>query len=564
MFRSIIPRLSLLVATGVTLPGLFGCLEHPLKPVDYDKAQQLDMTVDVEINKNVDILFVVDNSGSMGEEQATLSDNFGKFIEVLERPEVSADYRIGLTTTDSGNPACQGTSPEKGALRMSSCREREPEFRFAGTNPPTEKYQEACLDVCDLPSLDIQPTTTDLDSDPKPRPWLENIGGETNLPEGVSTVAALRCAGPQGINGCGMESHLESMWAALHEMDDEQSPSFGFLRDDALLSVIHVTDEADCSYNPQFGEVFDRTSGNRVFWSDPGALSPTSAVCWNAGVVCEGGPGQYDGCRSANKDVAGNVDVADDEAVLHPVSRYVDLLRTHEERTDREVLVSVIGGVPEGYGAGADLVYQDAADPAFQETFGIGPGCTSAGGQAVPPVRLREFAEAFQAPGETNMFSVCAAEYDVALEQIAERLVKRLKPACMDACVADQDPSTERLDPLCTLEEVVPLPDGGQESRPVAPCVLTCGGAPCDPAQVDQADGWSFPAPDVDACYRLATDGAQQTATELDDMDEQCVDRGLNLEFRLERRPGTRPVAGTRVEATCALSENRELDCPDM
>jgi Mg-chelatase subunit ChlD len=45
-----------------------------------------------------DVLFVVDNSASMVEEQARLSENFGAFVALLG--DTTADYRIGVTTTD--------------------------------------------------------------------------------------------------------------------------------------------------------------------------------------------------------------------------------------------------------------------------------------------------------------------------------------------------------------------------------------------------------------------------------------------------------------------------------
>ncbi|MGM0575639.1 MAG: choice-of-anchor D domain-containing protein [Myxococcota bacterium] len=55
----------------------------------------------------VDVLFVVDDSGSMHAEQANLADNFASFIEAAQ--EWGTDYRIGVTTTDMGaNGALKG------------------------------------------------------------------------------------------------------------------------------------------------------------------------------------------------------------------------------------------------------------------------------------------------------------------------------------------------------------------------------------------------------------------------------------------------------------------------
>ncbi|MEZ4264864.1 MAG: choice-of-anchor D domain-containing protein [Myxococcota bacterium] len=58
----------------------------------------------------VDVLFVVDDSGSMGEEQQNLAANLGAFIEAANAWE--ADYRIGVTTTDLGLAGALQGSPE--------------------------------------------------------------------------------------------------------------------------------------------------------------------------------------------------------------------------------------------------------------------------------------------------------------------------------------------------------------------------------------------------------------------------------------------------------------------
>jgi hypothetical protein len=61
--------------------------------------------------QEVDVLFVVDDSGSMGDEQNNLASNFESFINVALA--WNADYRIGVTTTDMSNikGALQGTPP---------------------------------------------------------------------------------------------------------------------------------------------------------------------------------------------------------------------------------------------------------------------------------------------------------------------------------------------------------------------------------------------------------------------------------------------------------------------
>tara|TARA_Y100001968_G_scaffold177003_1_gene162138 strand:- start:781 stop:2469 length:1689 start_codon:yes stop_codon:yes gene_type:complete len=61
-----------------------------------------------EGNNATDILWVVDNSCSMNQEQSSLAVNFASFIQIVDAIDI--DYHIGVTTTDQGdNGALQGT-----------------------------------------------------------------------------------------------------------------------------------------------------------------------------------------------------------------------------------------------------------------------------------------------------------------------------------------------------------------------------------------------------------------------------------------------------------------------
>src|SRR5690606_15064850 len=77
---------------------------------------------------SIDILFVIDNSGSMQPHQEALADNFARFMELID-PDPSrrgepgeVDYRLAVATTDAeneagvlhGNPAV--LQPDPGSL----------------------------------------------------------------------------------------------------------------------------------------------------------------------------------------------------------------------------------------------------------------------------------------------------------------------------------------------------------------------------------------------------------------------------------------------------------------
>ncbi len=533
------------VCLGLATPA---CLDHPLKPVEYDSEGVASGSLPLSLNKDVDILFVIDNSGSMAEEQATLARNFERFIGKLEEDMVEANYRIAITTTDMGHVyACGNTGPEAGNFQLTSCLQRPGEFVFQ----TDDRFSEACESICEIADLGTTPTRTLLDPEERARPWIERIGGVSNLPTGVGTAEAFECFGPQGIAGCGFESTLESMRLALLRAENDDEPSYGFLRPGAILAVVFVTDEEDCSArkDAEYREAWSE-DGNRVFWSEANVgMGPTSEVCWNAGVECDGGPGTYSECRAVNKGIDGEPTDAD-HSVIYDVQRYIDFLQELEDRKrdvdpDAEVLVAVLAGVPAGYPAGTEeIVYADGDDVDYLLNMGIGAGCSSPNGKAVPPVRLRKFAEAFALTDEIadrNLYSVCAEDYSPALTQIADKIIDQLQPACMPKCVADSDPLENGLQPNCALVETYRDERGDSHEVKVPQC-LDDGAGPTLP------DG-------ADICYVTLTG---------DEREEECIAAGWNLQFDVVRGPGGERAQGSTVSASCIVSQQEDIDCPDL
>src|SRR6476661_1030667 len=99
---------SLLLAAGL----LAGCPEGKLK-----KTLPPDVRVDTysqQAASKIDVLWVVDNSGSMAPRQQNLARNFSSFIDVFTKNSIN--FRIAVTTTDifksagefRGNPSVIG------------------------------------------------------------------------------------------------------------------------------------------------------------------------------------------------------------------------------------------------------------------------------------------------------------------------------------------------------------------------------------------------------------------------------------------------------------------------
>lgn len=517
-------------------------------PTDGDWKQ-----FNLEENRDADILFVIDNSGSMASAQAALAKSAGALFAALTEDALPLNVRVGFTTTDNGNPRCPNATytPEGGRLVLSSCVDRAEGGEFVFN---MNDFSSACTDLCDLRDADlpITPTATQYSNgELAPRAWIESLEGETNLPEGVTMTRAFQCFAPQGVAGCGFESHLESMYKALAQSSREDSPTnYGFVRDAATLAVVIVSDEADCSVSNIGGEIF---TTNKVFWNDPADPAPTSAVCWRAGVRCAGPGPTYDDCFASNHALDGAADVGDADAVLEPLAKYVNFVQGIENQkqqfaADKQVIVRLITGVPEGYEDGvSELVYEDAADPDFQRDFGIGPGCVSADASTlgVPPVREREFAEAFQIGDARPASSICAGDFAAALSRIGEAIVDQAQPLCVPDCLADLDPSTPIVEPECEVEEL-DLFEGTTE--PIPACEIV-------------GDIFAVPA-GATVCFGVRADDDGATPSTLDDMHPRCADEGYNVELVLVRAAPKQP--GSSISASCRLSPNQLADCPAL
>jgi hypothetical protein len=243
-----------------------------------------------------------------------------------------------VTTTDFGNPLCfpefysEPRDPEKGAPITTNCNDRI--ARFTWNSSPPETMPEACTDVC--PNEDLAPADPFINFSPEgnnvPDAPEVDIDGD-GVPDGA-VAQTLACIAPVGIDGCGYEQPLENMLQALNPNAQWNLGDSPFLRDDSLIAIVIATNEVDCSvkdYTIMENEEFQEVD------PDDGVKRASSAICWNAGVTCDGpdADGIYSDCRSVT------------EVRLQPVGRYtgylVDELR---ENQGRGVVMLAIVGVP--------------------------------------------------------------------------------------------------------------------------------------------------------------------------------------------------------------------------
>src|SRR5262245_7250429 len=80
-----------------------GCTSYVFEPRLPESVKEVNRVVPAGKPIPADILFVVDNSGSMADDQENLARNLDKFIDVIAGSS-GGDYQIAVTTTDLDSP----------------------------------------------------------------------------------------------------------------------------------------------------------------------------------------------------------------------------------------------------------------------------------------------------------------------------------------------------------------------------------------------------------------------------------------------------------------------------
>jgi hypothetical protein len=177
--------------------------------------------------KQVDFLFVIDNSQTMEDEQAALAAAFPKFIATIQTTLTTAeDYHIIVVDTDA----------------TTRCTADE----CAGNNPHDTCNNYACqtdqFDVCDnvlgagvIHPAGVEASNTLCKPYGSPR-WLTH--------DDAALTDRFACMARVGTAGAPNERPLDAMVAALQpDINGAGGCNEGFLRDDAILVVTFFSDD---------------------------------------------------------------------------------------------------------------------------------------------------------------------------------------------------------------------------------------------------------------------------------------------------------------------------------
>lgn len=227
--------LSLVVLVG-SLASLGGCQEYNLQgpesvvstynPPDLEVQRKEDTITQVTVPA-VDVLFVVDNSGSMAEEQTNLRSNFEGFMRYFT--DSGLDYHVGVVSTDMDN--------------------RQQSGKLVQDDSGADRYIDASYSAADA-------------------------------------VASFKQRANLGTLGSADERGKDAAYTAL--TTEANSTNQGFYREEAVLSIVVISDEID----------YSRKISNSEFISWMNSLKPEDDQTWFSAIV---GP-KPRGCSSANGD----------------------------------------------------------------------------------------------------------------------------------------------------------------------------------------------------------------------------------------------------------------------
>lgn len=312
-------------------------------------------------------------------------------------------------------------------------------------------------------------------------------------------AASIACRTELGTGGCDLEQPFEAVLRALSPPTPTgwtapgyETPSFpegvvgrggsGFLRGDAVLAVVILSDEDDCSVRD--AELVNPASATY-------ASTPLNQRCT-----------EYDA------------------EALHPIERFIDGLSQLRQWVAEVVFVPIVGIPPELVSTASvspDWDRLTAEDPRVRDermfprphptTAGeLAPACVHPErGEAAPGLRFARAAQRLQALGAlTTIRSICEDSFDSAMEEIATLVRVVARPRCMPIRRALRTPlwDPSQCDVLVVLPEGTRCTDvpattferseGGRE---------VCRLAHLDPSVREPGD----PVPPGDGWYRDLT-----------------------------------------------------------
>jgi hypothetical protein len=513
-------KLVRLVAPIGLIP-LFACLAPPVESPKTTVTQETSVRVEQSVKNKVDLLFMIDDSPSMAPKQTELKNRFPTLIKALQNFAAAgnpASYHIGVINSDLGagpftlNQGQCHPGGDNGKLQVTPA---------AGTTPTgcTNFALSGGVRYIDYNQLN----------------GTDNLMG---VPAG-DVATAFTCMASVGEAGCGFEHQLESTYRALHDPIPENA---NFLRSDAILAVVFVSDEDDCSAPPT-SDLFDpSTAGVSMY----GTLH--SFRCTQFGIQCNGAPvppmsvSGFTGCSSQEMASGGK---------LFDVQRYIDFFNKPAAQggvkvnPDDVILVAIT--------APADPVGVQITMPCADQVNT--PSCPILNHSCVAATNAMFFGDpavrtstVVNSAKHNHLTSICDTDYTSAINALGDLIVSAIGAGCLNSPIANRADGT----PDCVVEDVTANPDGSVSTKELPSCAENNHTVPCwqvvDKLQQYQQQGCTPTAPAPATCKLPIT---CQPVTNPVDMKQQLVTVGIDRGLDSTGKPNPAPP-GTTANVSCA------------
>jgi hypothetical protein len=411
-------------------------------------------------NTDLDVVFVLDDGPAMAGWQATLATQLPSLMANLPYPghDRPISLHVGVVSADLGigaaaNAAIPGCSAggDGGAFRS------QPEG------------------MCTDTTLDPSATFISLVED-------SMVGDSRNFsaPDDATEPGAAKvfgCIAQLGDGGCSFGQPLAALDRALGA--DGQPPpaaNAGFLRPDAYLLIVFISNQDDCS-----------VPAGSAFAADPSQGPLTSYRCNRAGHLCVDPSGNTiappldppsDAASVGGVPSLSLTDCRSNEVggTLTPVSKFVADIRALKPDPD-QILVTGLVGPPSPYTV---QWVADGASPSGLRAR-VAPSCGTeaadgSGAFGEPAVRLAEFIEAFP---NGLLASVCDPDYSEVLQLLRSLPDDFIQPPCLTTNLQSKIDGEGRTVPDCTVTEHLVAGDGTVQEIVLPACAAVAAGAPC-------------------------------------------------------------------------------------
>ena len=435
-------------------PLLWACNARSLERPALKPESTFGKTFQQTINRNVDLLFLVDDSSSMRLSQDNLRRNFPVFMQRLMEPPGLPNIHVAVVSSDMG----AGDGSVVGVQR----------HRRSARDLPLHAHDATARHSRPARSISIRGRT-----------FITNIGGQANYTGSLEDTFSCMAALWEG--GCGYRAPVcrhpararrrrprrprrrtrassapTPTWSSSSSPTRTTAPRRPAFRCSTSWSNPNIASQLGPSSNfrcNEFGHLCDDGSGNAVH---PSRNAPGNDV---AATVT------YQNCRSN-----------DQEGYLLGVVDTANRIKALKADPSQVMVASIQGPATPVHGHLEDPTTADTSCGAASCPWPIiAHSCEAADGSfADPGVRTGEFVNQFGANG--LLLPICAADFGPSLDRIATQINTTLQPPCITQRVASK-PGTP--DPDCTVVSHTSNGLGGFVDAAVPYCGSNGNAAPC-------------------------------------------------------------------------------------